>query len=203
MRAAVVGIRTHSRLNCLLPLRSIRRSVSQPVLLSLVTSLITTRLNEERRVDAYKYGRATLSGFSRRWPPAGPAPVRRSQWRGAPWPKYDCFKSASCFPLVEFEFRLRDTLVFRCRRNMAPLAHHSSPVTCAGSTKQRRCGSDPRVRLPWARLSTVHLWWPIHYVHDGGTGMERIQSSCRCHSSIFSDRVQKTIENVNLTFQVD
>ena len=45
-------------------LRGIRRSVSQPVLLLLVTSLILTRLD---------YGSATLTAV---WPPAEPAPVR-------------------------------------------------------------------------------------------------------------------------------
>jgi len=129
-------------------LRGIRRLVSQPVLLSLVTSLIMTRLD---------YGSATLAGLPGhlldRLQCSGTFGLLRTEVR----PRHTSSPGPPLVALPErIQYRLA-VLVFRCRNNMAPpyLLRDLQWTDEAESLRRLRSGSQQRLIVPRTRLRTI------------------------------------------------
>ena len=133
-------------------IRSIRRSVTKPVLLSLVTSLVLTRLD---------YGNATLAGlpnrlldrlqsvlnaaarlvsFTRKFDHVTPI-LRDLHWLLAP---------------QRIDYKLA-VLVYRCLHDMAPpyLANALHRVSDVGSRQRLRSASTAQLLVPSTRHSTM------------------------------------------------
>jgi len=138
--------------NSLRQIRSIRRSVSRPVLLSLVTSLVLTRLD---------YGSATLAGVSGRLLDRLQSVLNAAARLVCDSRKYDHIS-----PLLRdlhwlrvpdrIKFRLA-VLVFRCRSNTAP-AYLSRDLHWAADSDARRrlrSSSSNKLVVPRTRLKTV------------------------------------------------
>jgi exonuclease III len=133
-------------------IRSIRRSVSRPVLVSLVVSLVLTRLD---------YGSATLAGL-----PGHLLDRLQSAQNAAARLVCSARKFEHIMPLLRdlhwlripdrIEFRLA-VLVFRCLRGTAPayLANELHRVTDIETRRRLRSSSTAALVVPQARHSTI------------------------------------------------
>jgi len=133
-------------------LRSIRRLVSQPVLLSLVTSLIITRLD---------YGSATLAGLPGHLLDSLQSVLNAAARLVCYAQKYDhvthLLRDLHWLQVPErMQFRLA-VLVFRCRNNMAPPFLLRDLQWTDKAELLRRLWSDSQQRLiiPRMRLRTI------------------------------------------------
>ena len=133
-------------------LRSIRRSVSQAVLLSLVTSLIMTRLD---------YGSAVLAGLPSHLLNRLQSVLNAAARLVCHGRKYDyvthLLRDLHWLRVPErIQFRLA-VLAFCCRNHKAPsyLADDLHWTDEAESRHQLRSGSCPRLIVPRTRLSTI------------------------------------------------
>ena len=138
--------------NSLRQIRSIRRSVSRPVLLSLVTSLVLTRLD---------YGSATLADVSGRLLDRLQSVLNAAARLVCDSRKYDHISPLLCdlhwlrVP-DRIKFRLA-VLTFRCRSNTAP-AYLSRDLHWAADSDARRrlrSSSSNKLVVPRTRLKTV------------------------------------------------
>jgi len=133
-------------------LRGIHRLASQPVLLSLVTSLIMTRLD---------YGSATLAGLPDHLLDSLQSVLNAAAGLVCYAQKYDhithLLQDLHWLRVPErIQFRLA-ALLFGCRNNMAPpyLLHDLQWTDEAESLRRLRSGSQQRLIVPRTRLRTI------------------------------------------------
>jgi len=141
--------------NCFAALRrlwSIRRLVSQPVLLSMVTSLIMVRLD---------YGSVTLAGLPGHLLDRLQSVLNAAARLVCYAQKYDqvthLLQDLHCLRVPKgIQFRLA-VLVFRCRNNMAP---HTFSALFNGLMKQSHCNDyGPALNSGWSYLARDYEPW--------------------------------------------
>ena len=173
-------------------LRSIRRSVTRQVLLSLVTSFVLSRLN---------YGLATLAGL-----PARQLNRLQSVLNAAARLICGARKHDHITPLLRdlhwlrvperIQFRLSQ-LVYRCLHGLAP-QYLASQFTLAASVQSRQCLTSPLIINAAARRAVYEARDDRRPCLPSGCGTRLEQIAIISRVSAVTSTVQKPTENASL-----